>query len=130
MGSVAMTALIGRVPVDGTVNDPYPFKVLVGPDNLTANGIDIPDVAGAVFSGTASGDWTLSCVRGQVRSITFVFHDGTIRTIPDDGNGNQQNSQQQNSQTGGWAGSAIPTAFRASAASGAATPSSTSARRP
>ena len=81
MGSVAMTALIGRVPIDGTVNDPYPFKVLVGPDNLTANGIDIPDVAGAVFSGTASGDWTLSCVRGQVRSITFVFNDGTIRTI-------------------------------------------------
>src|SRR3546814_2078384 len=28
MGSVAMTALIGRVPIDGTVNDPYPFKVL------------------------------------------------------------------------------------------------------
>src|SRR3546814_1881569 len=49
MGSVAMTALIGRVPIDGTVNDPYPFKILVGPDNLTANGIDIPDVAGAVF---------------------------------------------------------------------------------
>ncbi len=60
MGSVAMTALIGRVPVDGTVNDPYPFKVLVGPVNLTANGIDLPDVAGAVMSGTASGDWTLS----------------------------------------------------------------------
>lgn len=93
MGSVAMTALIGRVPIDGTVNDPYPFKVLVGPDNLTANGIDIPDVAGAVFSGTASGDWTLSCVRGQVRSITFVFRDGTIRTVPDDGDGKQQNNQ-------------------------------------
>ncbi|HBO3523148.1 TPA: TIGR03752 family integrating conjugative element protein, partial [Pseudomonas aeruginosa] len=101
MGSVAMTALIGRVPIDGTVNDPYPFKVLVGPDNLTANGIDIPDVAGAVFSGTASGDWTLSCVRGQVRSITFVFHDGTIRTIPEDREGNQQDNQQQNSQSGG-----------------------------
>lgn len=26
MGSVAMTALIGRVPVDGTVNDPFPFS--------------------------------------------------------------------------------------------------------
>lgn len=82
MGSVAMTALIGRVPVDGTVNDPYPFKVLIGPDNLTANGIDLPDVAGAVVSGTASGDWTLSCVRGQIRSLTFVFHDGTVRTVP------------------------------------------------
>ncbi|QPO21842.1 TIGR03752 family integrating conjugative element protein [Pseudomonas sp. Y39-6] len=82
MGSVAMTALIGRIPVDGTVNDPYPFKVLVGSENLTANGIDLPDVAGAVMSGTASGDWTLSCVRGQVESITFVFIDGTIRTVP------------------------------------------------
>lgn len=100
MGSVAMTALIGRVPVDGTVNDPFPFKVLVGPDNLTANGIDIPDVAGAVFSGTASGDWTLSCVRGQVRSITFVFHDGTVRTIPED---SERSSQQNNQQDGlGW----------------------------
>jgi integrating conjugative element protein (TIGR03752 family) len=82
MGSTAMTALIGRVPIDGTVNDPYPFKVIVGADNLTANGIDLPEVAGAVVSGTATGDWTLSCVRGQVRSITFVFNDGTVRTLP------------------------------------------------
>lgn len=82
MGSIAMTALIGRVPVDGTVNDPFPFKVLIGPDNLTANGIDLPDVAGAIVSGTASGDWTLSCVRGNIRSMTFVFKDGTVRTVP------------------------------------------------
>lgn len=82
MGSVAMTALIGRVPVDGTVNDPFPFKVVIGADNLTANGIELPDVAGAIVSGTASGDWTLSCVRGLIRSITFVFHDGTVRTLP------------------------------------------------
>ena len=96
MGSIAMTALIGRVPIDGTVNDPYPFKVLIGPDNLTANGIDIPDVAGAVVSGTASGDWTLSCVRGQIRSVTFVFQDGTIRTVPEDGNRAQGSSGQAN----------------------------------
>lgn len=82
IGSVAMTALIGRVPVDGTVSDPYPFKVLVGADNLAANGLDLPEVAGAVMSGTATGDWTLSCVRGQVESITFVFTDGTLRTLP------------------------------------------------
>ncbi|MCC4595428.1 TIGR03752 family integrating conjugative element protein [Xanthomonas campestris pv. phormiicola] len=99
MGSVSMTALIGRVPIDGTVNDPYPFKVLIGADNLTANGIDIPDVAGAVMSGTASGDWTLSCVRGQIRSVTFVFHDGTIRTVPEGGD-RGGNSQQNNNGTG------------------------------
>lgn len=100
MGSVAMTALIGRVPIDGTVNDPYPFKVLVGGDNLTANGIDLPEVAGAVISGTASGDWTLSCVRGQIRSITFVFQDGTIRTLPADNQNDSSGSSQQSSNSG------------------------------
>lgn len=99
MGSVAMTALIGRVPVDGTVNDPYPFKVLIGPDNLTANGIDLPDVAGAVVSGTASGDWTLSCVRGQVRSLTFVFHDGTVRTVPSKTTQREPDSEQSSGNT-------------------------------
>ncbi|WP_454868446.1 TIGR03752 family integrating conjugative element protein [Pseudomonas farris] len=98
MGSVAMTALIGRVPIDGTVNDPYPFKVLIGADNLTANGIDLPEVAGAVVSGTASGDWTLSCVRGQIRSITFVFQDGTIRTIP--GGRDSQDDSQSSANSG------------------------------
>lgn len=109
LGSTAMTALVGRVPIDGTVNDPYPFKVLVGPDNLTANGIDIPDVAGAVMSGTATGDWTLSCVRGQIRSVTFVFNDGTVRTIPEsntdaESGGNGSTSTQLNGfQSGlGW----------------------------
>lgn len=82
MGSLAMTALIGRVPVDGTVTDPYPFKVIVGQDNLTANGIELPEVQAAIMSGTATGDWTLSCVRGDVHSVTFVFEDGTIRTLP------------------------------------------------
>ena len=99
MGSVAMTALIGRVPVDGTVNDPYPFKVLIGPDNLTANGIDLPEVAGAVVSGTASGDWTLSCVRGQIRSLTFVFRDGTVRTVPSKGAKRANDNDEQNGDT-------------------------------
>lgn len=108
MGSVAMSALIGRVPIDGTVNDPYPFKVLIGPDNLTANGIDLPDVAGAVASGTAAGDWTLSCVRGQIKSLTFVFNDGTVRTLPAPpeeatANGSQNNGNHSAIQGGlGW----------------------------
>ncbi|MCV4286452.1 TIGR03752 family integrating conjugative element protein [Pseudomonas capsici] len=110
MGSIAMTALIGRVPVDGTVNDPFPFKILIGPDNLTTNGIDLPDVAGAVISGTAAGDWTLSCVRGQVQSMTFVFTDGRIRTVPQpqplttrQGNNSQSSSQMNKIQGGiGW----------------------------
>lgn len=93
IGSKGMTALLGRVPINGTVTDPYPFKVLIGRDNLTANGIDLPDVEGAIVSGTASGDWTLSCVRGQVNSITFVFSDGRVRTLPRPDNNGKSNGQ-------------------------------------
>lgn len=98
MGSLGMTALIGRVPVNGTVSDPYPFKVVIGKDNLTANHIEIPDVHSAVVSGTATGDWTLSCVRGTITSMTFVFEDGTIRTIPqpERGGSNRRSSSSEN----------------------------------
>lgn len=81
VGSTAMTALIGRVPVRGQIEDPFPFKVIVGRDNLAANGLQMPGVNGMVFSGTAFGDWTLACVRGKVTSVTYLFDDGTVRTI-------------------------------------------------
>lgn len=84
MGSTAMTALIGRVPVQGQVRDPMPFKVITGADNLAANGLTVPGVRGMIWSGTAVGDWTLSCVTGQLESVTFVFDDGTIRTVSRD----------------------------------------------
>ncbi|MHA6679664.1 TIGR03752 family integrating conjugative element protein [Enterobacter ludwigii] len=108
VGSRAMTALLGRVPVDGKVTDPYPFKVMIGKDNLTANGIELPDVQGAIVSGTATGDWTLSCVRGAITSITFVFTDGTVRTLPSpdgqgqNGSGANQSNQSGNNSSIGW----------------------------
>jgi integrating conjugative element protein (TIGR03752 family) len=84
MGATAMTALIGRVPVRGEVRDPMPFKLITGRDNLAANGLTVPGVQGMVWSGTAVGDWTLSCVTGRLDSVTFVFDDGTIRTLSSD----------------------------------------------
>ena len=83
IGSTAMTALIGRIPRRGTVEDPMHFKIIQGRDNLAANGLTIPGIEGMVWSGTATGDWTLGCVRGRLDSVTFVFEDGTIRTLPD-----------------------------------------------
>ncbi|HGP2366878.1 TPA: TIGR03752 family integrating conjugative element protein [Salmonella enterica] len=107
VGSTAMTALLGRIPVNNKVTDPYPFKVIIGRDNLTANGIELPDVEGAIVSGTASGDWTLSCVRGDVKSITFVFSDGTVRTVPapsgrTDNGGSENGSPAGNGGSIGW----------------------------
>lgn len=79
--STALTALIGRVPLEGRVRDPMPFKVLTGNVNLAANGLTIDGIEGMVWSGWAVGDWTLSCVSGYVDSVTFVFSDGTIHSI-------------------------------------------------
>ena len=107
IGSTGMTALIGRIPRNGTVEDPFPFKVIVGKDNLATNGIEIPGLDGMIFSGKATGDWTLSCVRGSVYSVTYVFSDGTIRTLSADiQNTNQPLKFPQNTANGqrslGW----------------------------
>lgn len=97
-GSVGMTALLGRVPTSGVVQQPYPFKIIIGQDNLSSNGIEIPNLTGIKMSGIASGDWLLSCVSGEIRSMTFTFGDGTIVTYPEPTEGEM--SQQQESI--GW----------------------------
>ncbi|WP_404299119.1 TIGR03752 family integrating conjugative element protein [Alicycliphilus denitrificans] len=81
-GVTAMTSLIGRVPINGRVTDPMQFKAMVGRDNLAANGWELPeDLAGMVITGVAIGDMALSCTEGKVRSMTFVFNDGSITTV-------------------------------------------------
>ena len=95
IGSTAMTALVGRVPVQGQVRDPMPFKVITGADNLAANGLRVPGVQGMVWSGTAIGDWSLSCVTGRLDSVTFVFEDGTIRTISSDDRGSRSGNAEK-----------------------------------
>ncbi|MCY3803033.1 MAG: TIGR03752 family integrating conjugative element protein [Gammaproteobacteria bacterium] len=97
LGSTALTALVGRVPVQGQVRDAMPFKVITGADNLAANGLTVPGVHGMVWSGTAIGDWTLSCVTGRLDSVTFVFEDGTIHTHSAD-----SGSAGSDSQALGW----------------------------
>jgi len=81
INGVAFTALLGRIPINGKVTDPYPFKILVGNENLAARGIHIPHLKGMIFGGIATGDWNLSCVRGDLTYATYVFDDGTISTF-------------------------------------------------
>jgi len=81
-----LTALIGRVPIDGQVTDPMPFKALIGRDNLLANGQRLPEVERAIFSGHAFGDATLHCVTGRIDQVTFIFADGMVSTYPAAGN--------------------------------------------
>lgn len=76
--SIALTALIGRIPVKGQTPDPYPIKIFIGEDNIAANGHSIPEVEGMIFSGLGVGDWNLSCVSARLFSATFIFKDGSV----------------------------------------------------
>lgn len=96
VGARGFTALVGRIPLRGQVVDPFPFKVLVGQNNLAANGIVVPELFGMVFSGRAVGDWTLSCVRGELFSVTYVFQDGSIQSYP------QGDTEIQETRAIGW----------------------------
>ena len=80
LNATALTALVGRVPVRGKIQDPWRFKIIVGPDNLAANGHRIPQLAGMIWVGTARGDLALSCVSGNLDTATFIFTDGSIQT--------------------------------------------------
>ena len=80
LNGTALTALVGRIPVKGRLQDPWRFKIIIGSDNLAANGHRIPQLAGMLWAGTARGDFSLSCVSGNVDTATFIFLDGTIQT--------------------------------------------------
>ena len=75
---LALTALIGRIPVEGETPDPYPVKIYIGKENLLANGHEIPEIEGMIFNGLGFGDWNLSCVNVRLMSATFIFEDGRI----------------------------------------------------
>lgn len=81
-----MTALVGRIPIKGTVTDPYPFKIVISDDNLAANGLRIPHLSQMIVSGYCEGDLNLVSVRGWITSLTFVFEDGTISTTTSNDN--------------------------------------------
>lgn len=81
----ALTGLIGRIPVNGSVTDPFEFKLISKSSAIVANAHFLPaDLDYMIWGGIATGDWSLSCIRGTVTSVTFVFTDGTISSYQSD----------------------------------------------
>ncbi len=80
--SVTISVLRGRIPKDGDVSDPSPFKVAIGRDNLAANGFSMPGISGMIMSGTVYGDLVGRCVRTKILRATYIFEDGRILTLP------------------------------------------------
>ncbi len=92
LNGTALTALVGRIPVQGRLEDPWRFKIITGAENLAANGHRIPQISGMLWSGTARGDFALSCVSGNIDTAAYIFSDGTIRTVRTDASVDNLNS--------------------------------------
>lgn len=73
-----LTAVIGRIPNSGELRDPFYFKVISSADIVTANGYQLPELAGILWEGTARGDRTLGCTTGQINKVSLVHYDGSI----------------------------------------------------
>ena len=90
LSGLSLTALVGRIPRDGTVQDPWPFVAVSQADNVTANGVRLPQLRGILWRGVARGDAVLSCASASIRSLVYVFDDGTFhvaRTLEQEGFG-------------------------------------------
>lgn len=66
-----LTGMIGRIPVDGNIADPWPFKIVATGFAHAPNYKEF-DASGMVFEGTAQGDYSFSCARGKVHKLTSV----------------------------------------------------------
>ena len=76
----ALTALVGRIPVNGRIENPWRFKLISTAENFTSKHYHVPDLEGVIWTGVAHGDYTLSCVSGTIDTITYVFRDGAVHT--------------------------------------------------
>ncbi len=79
--SVTLSTLIGRVPKQGNVFEPFNFFIRTGSENWTSQDHKIPFLERAIWRGVATGDKDLECIRGALTSVTFVFTDETIQTV-------------------------------------------------
>lgn len=81
-GSRSITSLVGKIYPDKEIVEPQLFKLIVGRDNITANLTDLPtEIEGMIFEGYAVGDFTRRCITGNLIAATFIFEDGSIRSM-------------------------------------------------
>jgi len=90
--AVSLGSMIGRVPKNGVLKNPYGFKVILSNENMATNGIYIPNLKNMVLSGYLEGDMLMECVRGTIDSATYTFLDGRVATTRAKGSGTSGSS--------------------------------------
>ena len=75
-----LTGLIGRIPINGRVVDPWRFKIVAKGMAYAPNHKQI-DVSGMIFEGVAQGDYSFKCTRGRINKATIVLPDNSVITL-------------------------------------------------
>ena len=77
---VTLTATIGRLPVRGQLNEPWPVKVISTMEGYAANGYAV-DTAQMIWDGKAFGDANFECVRVILTRATAVLPGAVISFV-------------------------------------------------
>ena len=77
---VTLTATIGRLPVRGQLNEPWPVKVLSTMEGYAANGYAV-NAAQMIWDGKAFGDANFECVRVVLTRATSVLPGAVISFV-------------------------------------------------
>lgn len=70
--ALTLTAAIGRLPVRGQLNEPWPVKVISTVEGYAPNGYAV-DAAQMIWDGKAFGDANFECVRVILTRVTSVL---------------------------------------------------------
>ncbi len=96
-GSTVITSLVGKIYTGGDIVEPQLFKIIVGRENFAANATGLPpEIDGMIFEGYAVGNFTRRCVTGNITAATYIFEDGTVRSIYPGDPGSRPRGNDQN----------------------------------
>ena len=77
---VTLTAAIGRLPVRGQLNEPWPIKVISTMEGYAPNGYAV-DAAQMIWDGKTFGDANFECVRVVLTRVTAVLPDKVVSFV-------------------------------------------------
>ena len=77
---VTLTAAIGRLPIGGQLNEPWPIKVISTMEGYASNGYAV-DAAQMIWDGKTFGDANFECVRVILTRVTAVLPGKVISFI-------------------------------------------------
>ncbi len=91
--ALTVTAMVGRIPVEGNITDPWRFKISTGANIVMPNGHELQGLEKTIVQGDAVGDLNLRCVSARIDTMTFIFSDGRIVTHKTKAQGNTQSAR-------------------------------------